>query len=258
MDEQNNIQEESLGHDNNINSVEPESLFVEATLESGNRNSGNAEAELNGNITREEASINSYNTANKKGYNKEGYNKEGYNKEGYNKEGYNKEGYINEGYYKETYNNAYDKAYNSDNNISNREAVHSANNAASKEAYFNGGNVRRNEANPKAYSAMGNQVNNNQISVLERQMLLNYNNPLNITSLSNWTKVMLTALVVLLPGIGQIIGIICGLVFVANDRDADRRSYGGALITVSIISFIIAAIFWFMFALSFGPDLYLY
>ena len=148
--------------------------------------------------------------------------------------------------------------YNNSNNISRKEAVYNESNPANKEAYINGGIGMRNDANPQTYSAMGNQVYNNQLSTLERQMLLNYNNPLNITCLSNWTKVMLTALVVLIPGIGQIVGIIFGLVFIANDRDADRRSYGGALITVSIIAFIISAIFWFMFALSFGPELYYY
>ena len=212
MDEQNNIQEESLTQDNNINSVESQSFSEEPTLEAGFSNSGNAEVESNGNRMSEEAAINSQNAANNEAY------------------------YIG-------------------NNISNK---YNANNATNKEAYINGGVGRRNETNPQAYSSMGNQVYNNQISTLERQMLLNYNNPLNITSLSNWTKVMLTALVVLIPGIGQIVGIIFGLVFIANDRDADRRSYGGALITASIIAFVISAIFWFMFALSFGPDLYYY
>jgi hypothetical protein len=215
MDEQNNIQEESLTQNNNINSVESQSFSKEHTLEAGFNNSGNAEADLIGNKTNEEAAINSHNAANK-----------------------------------ETYYNG--------NNISNKEAVFNANNAANREAYLNGGIARRNVANPQAYSAIGNQFQNNQISTLERQMLLNYNNPLNITSLSNWTKVMLTAVVVLIPGIGQIVGIILGLVFIANDRDADRRSYGAALITVSVIAFIISAIFWFMFAMSFGPELYYY
>ena len=112
----------------------------------------------------------------------------------------------------------------------------------------------------QAYNGRPNQadLSYNQISYLERQMLLNNNNSLNIKTLSNWAKVMLTSMSVLVPGIGQIVGIILGLVFVANDRDADRRSFGAALITVSVIAFIIAAIFWFIFALSFGPDLYYY
>ncbi len=216
MDEQNNIQEESLTQDNNINSVGSKSFSEEPTLEAGFNNSRNTDTELNGNRTNEEAAINSHNVANR-----------------------------------ETYYNG--------NNILSKEAVYNnVNNAANKQANLNGSTGRRNETNPQAYSAIGNQVYNNQISTLERQMLLNYNNPQNITSLSNWTKVMLTALVVLIPGIGQIVGIIFGLVFIANDRDADRRSYGGALITVSIIAFVISAIFWFMFVLSFGPELYYY
>ncbi|PYG88870.1 hypothetical protein LY28_01234 [Ruminiclostridium sufflavum DSM 19573] len=105
-------------------------------------------------------------------------------------------------------------------------------------------------------SSSSKQYNNNQVSNLERQLLLNNSNPLNIRSLSNWTKVILTALSVMIPGIGQIIGTIAGLVFVANDRDSDRRLYGAALITVSMIAFVLSAIFWFTFILSFGPELF--
>ncbi|QNU68296.1 hypothetical protein EHE19_007780 [Ruminiclostridium herbifermentans] len=274
MDEQNNIQEESLAQDNNINSVESEVFSANSTLEAGFSNSENTEAQLNGNRTSEEAPINSHNTANNKAINNEALNNyevlnnrvsnnEALNNEVSNNEVSNNEVSNNEVLNNEVLNNevlnnraSNNEAYYNSNNILNKEAVYRANNAANKETYLNGGMGRRYEANPQAYNAMGNQAYNNQISALERQMLLNYNNPLNVTSLSNWTKVMLTALVVLIPGIGQIVGIIFGLVFIANDRDADRRSYGGALITVSVISFIISAIFWFLLAISFGPDLY--
>lgn len=137
-----------------------------------------------------------------------------------------------------------------ENLVSNQQAAINVNLDEAKKI----GNVNQ------AYNDRPNQAefSYNQISYLERQMLLNNNNSLNIKTLSNWTKVMLTSLSVMVPGIGQIVGIISGLVFVANDRDADIRSFGAALITASVIAFIIAAIFWFIFALTFAPDLYYY
>ncbi len=94
------------------------------------------------------------------------------------------------------------------------------------------------------------------VTGLERQLLLNNYAAVNANNLSNWSKVFLSALAVIIPGIGQLVGIIVGLVMVANDRDSDRRSYGAALLTVSILVFLIQLIFWFLFALSVGPDFY--
>lgn len=103
------------------------------------------------------------------------------------------------------------------------------------------------------------QGTDRQITSLERQLLLNnYSSLTRGCAMSNWTKVFLCALAVLIPGIGQIVGIIAGLVMVSNDNDSDKRSYGAALLTVSLIVFIIQLIFWFIFSLTFGPDLYLY
>ncbi len=95
------------------------------------------------------------------------------------------------------------------------------------------------------------------VTGLERQLLLN-NCAVVDANLSNWTKVFLSALAVIIPGIGQLVGIIVGLVMVANDSDSDRRSYGAALLTVSVLVFLIQLIFWFLFALSVGPDFYYY
>jgi ABC-type dipeptide/oligopeptide/nickel transport system permease component len=96
---------------------------------------------------------------------------------------------------------------------------------------------------------------NSQVSNLERALLLN-NKPLNNNFMSNWAKVILSALAVIIPGVGQIVGIILGLVFVASDNNADKRSYGAALITVSVVVFILSALFWFIFAVTFGPQIY--
>ncbi|MDF2987944.1 MAG: hypothetical protein K0R50_3454 [Eubacterium sp.] len=91
-----------------------------------------------------------------------------------------------------------------------------------------------------------------QVTSLERQLLLNNNATVGRGLMSNWTKVFLCALSVIIPGIGQIIGIIAGLVMVSDDCDSDKRTYGAALLTVSIIVFIILLIFWFTDTIEFG------
>lgn len=100
------------------------------------------------------------------------------------------------------------------------------------------------------------QWTDKQVTALERQLLLNnYQVSASGSVLSNWTKVFLCTLSVIIPGIGQLIGLISGLVMISNDNDSDRRSYGAALITVSLITFVIHMIFWFLFALATGPNL---
>lgn len=108
------------------------------------------------------------------------------------------------------------------------------------------------------YSQSQLQWMNRQVCNLERELLLNNNRTAKDNLISNWTKVILSALVVLIPGIGQIIGIIIGLIFVSDDINSDKRSFGAALLTVSVVAFIISALFWFIFALTFGPQLYYY
>lgn len=103
------------------------------------------------------------------------------------------------------------------------------------------------------------QRNDSQVCTLERQLLLNnnmsYSNDLNNNApMSNWTKVTLSGLAVFIPGFGQILGIILGLVFVSNDINSDKRSFGAALITVSIVAFVLSSFFWFIVALAFGPQ----
>lgn len=100
------------------------------------------------------------------------------------------------------------------------------------------------------------QWTNHQVCELERQLLLNNNSIVYSSNMTNWTKVILSAISVLIPGIGQLMGIILGLVFVSNDINLDKRSFGAALLTVSIITFILLSIFWYMFALAVGPILY--
>lgn len=106
------------------------------------------------------------------------------------------------------------------------------------------------------YSQSQLQWMNRQVCNLERELLLNNNSTAGNNFISNWTKVILSALSVLIPGIGQIVGIIIGLVFVSDDINSDKRSFGAALLTVSVVAFIISVCFWFIFALTFGPQLY--
>ncbi len=95
-----------------------------------------------------------------------------------------------------------------------------------------------------------------QVTGLERELLLNNYSKTSTISLSNWTKVFLCTLSVIIPGVGQVIGLIAGIVFVSNDRDSDTRSYGAALLTVSMIVFLFQLIFWFLMAVAFGPYIY--
>jgi len=126
-------------------------------------------------------------------------------------------------------------------------------------------NIQSNLNQQNKYISNQLQRNDGQVCNLERQLLLNnnitYNNALGNDALSNapmsnWVKVILSALAVFIPGIGQIVGIILGLVFVSNDINADKRSFGAALITVSVVAFILSSFFWFIIALAFGPQFY--
>lgn len=124
-----------------------------------------------------------------------------------------------------------------------------------------GGQQKMNNASTfsQSYNCSQQQLQwtDRQVTTLERQLLLNnYRASAGGSVLSNWTKVFLCALSVIIPGIGQLIGLISGLVMISNDSDSDKRSYGAALLTVSVIIFVIQLIFWFLFAITTGPDLY--
>jgi len=67
--------------------------------------------------------------------------------------------------------------------------------------------------------------------------------------LSNWTKVILAAIVPGLPGLGAVIGIVIGVIFMSNE-DEDRKSYGKALLIISLVFLVIAGVFCFFTFLS--------
>ncbi|HEY8350620.1 MAG TPA: hypothetical protein VIM13_12430 [Clostridia bacterium] len=67
--------------------------------------------------------------------------------------------------------------------------------------------------------------------------------------LGNGLKVFLTLLFALLPGIGQLAGIITAIIFMSSSDDSDRRSFGSALLVANLILFILACLGCFVLAL---------
>lgn len=59
-----------------------------------------------------------------------------------------------------------------------------------------------------------------------------------IAPLGNGIKVLLSIISVL-PGIGQLIGIIASIIYMSEEHDSDRKSFGKALLTASLVLFVI-------------------
>lgn len=72
--------------------------------------------------------------------------------------------------------------------------------------------------------------------------------------LSNGLKVFLTILFTLIPGLGQLAGIITAIVFMNSDDDKDRKSFGVALLVASIIMFVLSCIGCFVLAMVFSMN----
>ena len=70
--------------------------------------------------------------------------------------------------------------------------------------------------------------------------------------ISNGMKVFLTILFTVIPGIGQLAGLITAIVFMNAEDDADRKSFGVALLIATIIMFVLSCIFCFVAFLAFG------
>ncbi len=70
--------------------------------------------------------------------------------------------------------------------------------------------------------------------------------------LSNGMKVFLATLFAVVPGIGQLAGIIAAIVFMNSEGDSDRKSFGVALLVASLIMFVISCIGCFVFILAFS------
>ncbi len=67
--------------------------------------------------------------------------------------------------------------------------------------------------------------------------------------LSNAVKVLLSIIAVI-PGIGQLTGIIASIIFMSDDRDTDRKSFGKALLAASLILFAIWGMCCVLFSLA--------
>lgn len=68
-------------------------------------------------------------------------------------------------------------------------------------------------------------------------------------TLSNGMKVFLTILFTVLPGIGQLAGIITAIILM-NAEDKDRKSFGVALLVACLIMFVLACIGCFILVLA--------
>lgn len=68
--------------------------------------------------------------------------------------------------------------------------------------------------------------------------------------LGNGMKVFLTILFTMIPGLGQLAGIITAIVFMNADDDADRKSFGVAILVASLIMFVISCLGCFIAAVS--------
>lgn len=68
--------------------------------------------------------------------------------------------------------------------------------------------------------------------------------------LSNGIKVLLTVIFTLIPGIGQLAGIITAIVFMNAEGDNDRKSFGVALLVVCLVMFVLACIGCFIMVIA--------
>ncbi|HOM02382.1 MAG TPA: zinc ribbon domain-containing protein [Acetivibrio sp.] len=71
-------------------------------------------------------------------------------------------------------------------------------------------------------------------------------------SLGNGMKVFMVMLSNLLPGIGQLFGVIAAIVFMSVEGDKDRKSFGKALLISSVIAFVITVLAFAFLTLCFA------
>ncbi len=103
--------------------------------------------------------------------------------------------------------------------------------------------MKQEHSNNNGYDDSSLTWNSSEVTSLEREMLLGNLNYINNKVISNWKKGVLTSLTVLIPVLGQFIGLIAGVVFV-SDEAKDKRWFGFVLMAVSIITFCTLALLW--------------
>lgn len=78
----------------------------------------------------------------------------------------------------------------------------------------------------------GEQLKDEQIS---------YIIPANIMTISNGIKVLITSIVCIIPIVGQLFGIIMGLILMTY-KDFDRKTFGQSIVNLSILLFSLLSI----------------
>jgi hypothetical protein len=83
--------------------------------------------------------------------------------------------------------------------------------------------------------------------IINNEEIVNaFNRYENKSRLSNGMKVFLTVISSILPGLGQIIGVIAAIILISSDNDRDRRSFGIALLIASMVIFVVVCIIFFL------------
>ncbi|HHV95438.1 MAG TPA: hypothetical protein GXX37_03015 [Clostridiaceae bacterium] len=77
----------------------------------------------------------------------------------------------------------------------------------------------------------------------------------NKSVLTNGMKVFITVISSVVPGLGQIAGIILAIIFMNSEDDVDKRSFGVALLVASLILFVISCFSCFLLILFSGEFL---
>lgn len=72
--------------------------------------------------------------------------------------------------------------------------------------------------------------------------------------LSNGKKVALTTLCTIIPGLGQLVGLIIGIIFINSDEDKDKKSFGKALLISSLIIFVAQLFYCLILVLLFSDS----
>lgn len=71
--------------------------------------------------------------------------------------------------------------------------------------------------------------------------------------LKNGRKVFITTICTLIPGFGQLAGVIIGILLLNAEDDSDRNSFGRALLISSIFVFLISSMVYFLTVLVLLP-----
>lgn len=72
-------------------------------------------------------------------------------------------------------------------------------------------------------------------------------------TLSNGLKVFLTIISTIIPGLGQLVGIIISILFMNDEHDEDKRSFGIALLVASLVFFAIFCVIFFIILITLFP-----